>query len=406
MASVVDHPGGKKGGIDRRDPVMDLASGYLNPSNLRKSIDRLSTFPTRNTNTAECDAAVDLVFQWLEQVPALEVESFPYTLPQGPRVPVEKSARCLVATLHGDDREIIMVGAHLDSLNRNGNPFVDAAPGANDDASGVALVLECARLMAQRNWRHTLKFVIFTGEEQGLVGAEALAAHAEQREWPLSAMINLDTVGSSRNSQGREARDRVRLFSEDSGQTHSRELSRHFEWLNATRVESEKVCFDPHVPRERQEEIEFWPEMILRQDRLGRGGDHMPFNRHGFCAVRFVESAEDLTRQHTPDDSLKHIDFDYLERVGRVVLHGLTAIADAEPSPIQVRIVRELGVDTTIEWDGDPNQTFVVYQRPTDRAQWQSASLVTGLKHTLKNSSKDDLFYAVGAVGGIPVPAE
>lgn len=406
MAFVVERTAGKKGGTDRLNPEMDLASGYLSQSNLKRAIEQLSAYPTRNTNTAECDQALERIEEWLSQVPALEVERFEYTLSQGPRVPVEKVSSCIVATLHGDDRAIIMVGAHLDSLNRNGNPFVDAAPGANDDASGVALVLECARLMSQRNWAHTLKFVIFTGEEQGLLGSSALAEFAQTKEWPIVALLNLDTVGSSRNGQGIVASDRVRVFSEEATEHQSRELARFIEWLNATRPAEEAVCFDPIHKRERQEEVEFRPELILRQDRLGRGGDHIPFNRHGYTAVRFVESAEDLARQHTPDDLIKHIDFSYLTNVGRVVLHTLTALSNAEPDPIQVRIVRELGIDTVIEWDGNPDQDFEVFIRPTDAAQWQKVERVKGLKHTFKALSKDDFFYAVGSIGGIPVPAQ
>ncbi len=387
-------------------PEMSLKSGYISQTNLKKTIEKLASFPTRNTNTVECQEAVELAKSWLEQIPGLEVELFHYNLPAGPRVPEAITASNVIATLHGESPRSILIGAHIDTLNRNGNPFADIAPGANDDASGVAIVLECARLMAQCNWKYTVRFVIFTGEEQGLVGATALAQHASENNWPIIAMLNCDTVGSSQNAQGLEARDRVRLFSEESPNHLSRELARYYEWLNATRTEQEPVRFLASLPRKRQEDIEFRPELILRQDRLGRGGDHMPFNRQGFTAVRFVESAEDLVRQHTPDDLPKHIDFDYLQDVCKVVLHGLTAIADGEPDPKNVHIVREFGVDTTIEWEGDPEQCYLIYSRETTSAVWESSVKVQGLKHTLKKSSKDDRFYAVGSLGGIPVPAQ
>lgn len=400
--------GGERSEASKRQvsPNMGLPLQDICKDNLLACLKQFSSLPTRNTNTEHCIAALDMLEAHLSEVPGVEIVRSQYHLPAGKRVPNEMMAEQIEAILPGEDDQRIVIGAHIDSLNKLGSPFSDLAPGANDNLSGVAVILECVRLMAMCTWRHTIHFVFFTGEEQGLVGAHAYASDSARRELNITAMLNLDTIGGCACPRG-AGPAMIRIFSEGGESSPSREIARYIEWLAATTSAKEAVRFDPSIDRRRLEEPSgMQVKLILRQDRLGRGGDHSPFNLRGFPAVRFSEVDEDFERQHTVDDTVAHVHLDSLHAVAKLTLHLLTSLADAEEYPQQVRIVRELSRDTTVTWDGSHDQTYIVYRRPTDGATWQECDRVRGLSCTLKESSKDDLFYAVGSIGGVPVPAE
>ncbi|RMG22090.1 MAG: hypothetical protein D6724_11055 [Armatimonadetes bacterium] len=218
-------------------------------------------------------------------------------------------------------------------------------------------------------------------------------------------MLNNDTVGSSSNKNGQSDPTRVRVFSEESEEHQSRELARFIEWITREKVPHSGVRLGPMDTRETSDW--FGIKLVFRRDRFGRGGDHTPFANAGFAAVRFIEVYEEYTRQHTEEDLPEHMDFEYLANVTRMNLVAMAALANAGPQPRNVRIDRRQGHDTHLTWEGDEGVPYVVYWRETTSPVWQGAFEVGAVsEYTVKKINKDDYLFAVGAVGGIPVPAQ
>lgn len=368
----------------------------VSPDRLLATVAHLSqTWSTRNTNTANAREAADWIAGQYRAIPGLEVEIMTYTLPKGRRVPEAKEVVQVVATLKGETDRRVMVGGHLDTYNAttdngDGTPGAGASPGANDDASGVAVALECARVLASRGKpRNTLVFVAFSGEEQGLYGSGALAARAKREGWAIDALLSNDTVGGGRGSDGKADRSSVRIYSEDSDKHEGRELARAIEWLTRGKIRG------------------FGPKLVFRKDRFQRGGDHTPFNNAGFTAVRIVESIEDLSRQHTPRDTVAGVSRGYLANVARMNLLSLAAFSEAGAPPMEVKYDPKQGYATTLRWKGARDGAYVVYWRETSSPVWQGALPVGNASSaTVPGVNKDDHTFAVGSVGGVPVAAE
>lgn len=377
----------------------------VSPERLKATVERLASFHTRNTNSPTLTEAAEWLAGQFRAIPGVEVELMRYMVQQSRRVPEAKEVVQVIATLKGETDRVILVGGHLDSLNLQGDPLTARAPGANDDASGVALVLELARVMSRKKWQHTLVFVGFTGEEQGLLGATALAERAKQEGWKIDAMLNNDTVGSSSNKNGQSDPTRVRIFSEESEEHQSRELARFIEWVTREKVPHSGVRLGP--TENRQQSDWFGIKLVFRRDRFGRGGDHTPFANAGFPAVRFIEVHEEYTRQHTEEDLPEFMDFEYLANVTRMNLVAMAALANAGAQPRNVRIDRRQGHDTRLTWEGDEGVKYVVYWRETTSPVWQGAIPVGSVReYTIQKINKDDHIFAVGAEGGVPIPAE
>ncbi len=284
---------------------------------------------------------------------------------------------------------LVIMGGHMDSINMSGPADVGLrAPGANDDGSGTAATLEVAKAMAGRPRRHPMLFVAFSGEEQGLNGSTALAARAKAEEWPIDAVLSNDMIGNSRNGTGTHDDKHLRVFSEAVETHHGRELARWIEWVQRTQGKGNAV------------------KLVFRKDRFGRGGDHTPFNNQGFTAVRLTEMVEDYTHQHTPDDLPEHVDFPYLARNAEVNLLAVDRLANAGIPPTRVRIDRKQGHDTTLTWNATPGTPYVVYWRDTASGTWEHAQEVGAAATVHLMVDKDNTEFAVGAVGGIPVPAQ
>jgi Zn-dependent M28 family amino/carboxypeptidase len=270
------------------------------------------------------------------------------------------------------------------------DPMTGRAPGANDDGSGVAATLDTARELASLPRSHPTMFVAFSGEEQGLLGSEALAMHAAEEHWDIDAVLSNDMIGNSRDLLGRSDPHHVRLFSEESPRHQSRELARWIEWLDRT-----------------EGARRFGVKLVFRADRFGRGGDHSSFNRHGFTAVRFVDVYEEYTRQHTEKDLPEAMDFDYLSEVARLNALAMRHLANAAPQPTAVKVDRHQSHDTRLTWKGLPGERYIVYWRETTEPTWTHWKEVGAVESAeFPKVSKDDNIFAVGAAGGIPVPAQ
>jgi len=363
----------------------------VDKNRLRATVEHLASMQTRNTSSAGLKEACDWIAGEFRAIPGLQVEVWSYPVVASRRVPKDTTAYEVIATLPGKTDRTVLVGGHIDSINMtNGaDPLTARAPGANDDLSGVALTLELARLMSRDKWNQTLKFVAFSGEEQGLLGSAALAKRAKDEKWALEAVFSNDMVGNSSNKAGQKDDKRVRCFSEE-GETHeSRELARFTEWVVRSGVKGHSV------------------KLVFRKDRFGRGGDHSSFVANGFTAVRLVEVYEEYSRQHTPDDLPGAMDFDYLANNTRVNLCAMASVANAALPPTEVKVVRDQSHDTSLTWKSQPGVKYAVYWRETTSPVWESMKVVGDVdKVKIPLVDKDDHVFAVGAVGGIPREAK
>jgi hypothetical protein len=368
--------------------VMLILDSQVSATRLKSVLEHLGGYHTRNTNSPECRKAAEWVAESFRAIPGLSVELMEYPVVAGRRIVKDQSVVQVIATLKGETDRKIIVGGHLDSYNLEGDPMTAAAPGVNDDGSGVALTMECARILSQKRHKNTLVFAVFTGEEQGLLGSGALAKRAVMENWAIEAVLSNDTVGGGTGALGQKDKKRVRVYSEESADHNSRELARFIHWNSKGKVKN------------------FEPWLVLRKDRFQRGGDHTPFNQNKFTAVRFVEAMEDFSRQHTAKDTMDGIDLTYLSNVVRLNVLNLVSLAGAELAPTNVRYESKQWYDTTLRWKAMPGVKYVVYWRESSSNTWQGATEVGAVdSFVVRGKNKDDHVFAVGAVGGIPVSA-
>jgi len=363
----------------------------IQPMRMKEDVAHLSAMPNRNTNNATLTEAAEYIAAQYRKIPGLQVEIMKYVAPKMQRIPVQKEVVEVVATLPGETDHRVIVGGHFDSINMVERTNLDAiAPGANDDLSGMSQALECARVMATRKWKNTLVFVAFSGEEQGLLGSRAIARRAKAENWKIDAVLSDDIVGSSVSLNGQSDKHHVRVFSEESSTHNSRELARFIEWISRGKIRG------------------FAAKLVFRRDRFQRGGDHSSFNAEGFTAVRFTEAIEEFSRQHTKDDLIQFVDFNYLANVARMNLLTAATLADAGPSPTDVRMDPRQAHDTIIRWQPAAGAKYIVYWRDTASPTWlQSLEVDAGKGEvTIPKVNKDDTIFAVGALGGVPIEAK
>lgn len=394
------------------DPTLDDMLKDVSQDRLRSTVEKLASYNTRNTLGPELNDAAEWLAAQYRSIPGMTVEMMRYTIPKGRRVPEDKEVVEIIAWQPGTSESainnqssiikgpVILVGGHMDSINLRADPLTGRSPGANDDGSGTALALELARVMSKRKWPHTLVFCAFSGEEQGLNGSRALAKRAKAEGWQIEAVLSNDMVGNSSNKIGQKDDRRVRVFSGEyvppegsAGPSarpphNSRELARFVEWITRGKVKNHGI------------------KLVFRQDRYGRGGDHTPFMEEGFNAIRFVDVYEEYSRQHTPDDLPKDMDWRYLANNARMNLIAMASLAEAAPPPTNVRIDPRQGHDTTLTWTSTAGTRYMAYWRETTSPVWDGWKEVGAAdKTTIEKVNKDDRVFAVGAVGGIPVVA-
>ena len=331
----------------------------------------------------------------------------------GPRAPTGVVVEDVLGIQKGrDPTRVVIVGAHIDSRVTDVMNVTSDAPGANDNASGVALVLEAARILSQRQFDATIVYAVFSGEEQGLWGAELLADTAKARGWDVSAMLNNDIVGNTVGQGGVRVADKVRVFSEG---------IRASEDLVAQQGRRAEGGEDDGPSRALAKAIDGVAgdvpgglDVMLdrRPDRFGRGGDHEPFLKLGYPAVRFSVAAENWDRQHQDlrtengvvyGDTIEGMDFAYLTKVTALNVATLARIAAAPAAPEDVSIAGALSRDTTVKWRAVPNATtYRVRWRRNDTQDWTNARDVpaTGANPqiVLAQVPVDDSFVGVSAV--------
>jgi hypothetical protein len=286
------------------------------------------------------------------------------------------------------------------------------APGANDDASGTAAVVEIARVMSKRKFDATIVFMAVPGEEQGLLGAAYYAEQAKINKVNIEAMFTNDIVGGVTTKKNSPIRQSVRVFSEGvpSNETEQegntrRSVGGENDSLSRQLARFIKESADKYSPK-------FSVMMIYRRDRYGRGGDHIPFLERGFAAVRFTEPNEDYNHQHqnvraengVPYGDLPDlVDFEYTANVTRVNAAALACLALAPARPKNVGMVTtRLGNDTELKWDANTESDLAGYEivwRDTTSPVWTNSLPVGNVSsYVMKDMTKDNVFFGVRSV--------
>ena len=401
--------------------LLHQLSGEIRPERMRSDIEAMVGFGTRHTmsETRSNTRGIGAARRWVEaQFQGVSRECggcltvvTPSDTVTGARVPTPTEVVNVVAIQRGtgDPNRVIIISGHLDSRVTDVMNFTDDAPGANDDASGVAAVLEAARVLSKHRFDATLVYAALSGEEQGLLGGKILADYAKAQGWRVEANLNNDIVGNSEGQSGVRDTTRVRVFSEGTKtvETEAQEERRRY---NGGEVDSSSRNLARFVDAVAERYLtNFDVEMIYRTDRYGRGGDQVEMLRAGFPAVRISEGAENYDRQHQDlrtengvhyGDTIDGVDFDYLGQVARLNIVAMAALANAPASPLGVAIEGAVKPDTTIRWQAVPGAaSYRVWWRPTTAAQWtNSRSAGSATELVLPGIVIDDYFFGVSAI--------
>ncbi|KAK0200144.1 peptidase M28 [Desarmillaria ectypa] len=397
----------------------------IDSARIQAIIEKLVSFGTRNTLSNQTDpnrgigAARDWIASEMRRFAAASQGRMTVTVPsyvQGPAssIPTSTVISNIIATLRGssDPGRVYVVSGHYDSRNSNNQNFVDDAPGADDDGSGVAVSMELARVMASHSPAATIIFAAVAGEEQGLFGSNFLAQQLKNDSTvDVQGMLDNDIVGSSTADDGTKDPFNIRMFVQGipptetlsqvtarvnvggESDTPARELGRFVAEVASNDVTNMTV------------------QMVYRPDRYLRGGDHLSFLRNGFPAVRFTEPHENFAHQHQDvrvvngvqfGDLVEFCDFEFNARVARVNGAALWSLAQAPGTPKNVAIdTSQLTNNSTLSWTMDSDAAgYEIVWRPTDLPSWTHVIPVGNVTRATALLSKDNVDFGVRAVGG------
>ena len=427
------------------DPQIAAALRDVSAQRIQRIIEKLVSFQTRHTLSSDVPASsgkgINAAAEWIRSEfesyseacgGCLEVKTDEFLQEPGNRVPKPTKLTNVYAILRGSDpanaTRVYLVTGHYDSRNSETNDATAASPGANDDGSGTAVSLECARVLSKHKFPATIIFLTVAGEEQGLYGSAHFAKMAKAQSWNIEAVLNNDIVGGDRTpGDTKQDAHTVRVFSEgiplNASETElkliralggendgaSRQLARY---IAGTSKE--------YIPAK-----ELHPLVVFRRDRYLRGGDHTSFNEQGFAAVRFTEYRENYDHQHQNvrtengieyGDLAKFVDYDYVANVARMNAATLASLASAPAPPAKVRVLTKALVnDSTLVWEEAPGglaSGYLVLWRDTGAPDWEHAQALGNVTQATLPLSKDNVIFAVQAVDAkghrslpvVPVP--
>jgi hypothetical protein len=425
------------------NPEIRKIMDEISESRIRTTIEKLVSFGTRNTMSSQEDSTrgIGAARQWIlsefkSYSPRLQVRFDKYQVKKQGRIFKDVELDNVIAVLPGTKlpETQILVTAHYDSLNRGttaggaaADPNADTpppadgprpqptpaeqekiaelpAPGACDDGSGTAAVMELARVMSQYEFDKTLVFVTFSGEEQGLVGSSLLATRAHQENQVIEAVLNNDIIGTDVSGNGRTGNTSVSVYSDETLDSPSQQLARYAREVGERYMASMKVT------------------TLFLGDRLGRGGDHTPFQWEGYAAVRFSTPNEIYANQHSATDTLDKMSVPYTAKVARINAAVAASLALAPKPPVVLREPRpavngnaaarrtpmisrgKSGYDAVLQWKPAGSDAsikgYTILIRATTAPYWEQEIYVGKVtEYTLKDISIDDVKFGVKAIG-------
>ncbi|QOL49604.1 M20/M25/M40 family metallo-hydrolase [Massilia litorea] len=425
LFAISAHAASSAPDVSRHQAQIDKIVAEISPKRIENYVRKLVSFETRHTmsDTTSDTTGIGAARRWiraeLERCGAgtgLSVDFDSHIAPVSARISRPTEIVNVVATLPGAQEaskdRVYVVSGHYDSRNTDVMDATGKAPGANDDASGTAAVMEMACVMARYKFDATLVFMAVAAEEQGLLGAGHWAKTAREKNLNVAGMFTNDIIGSSRADDGRIDNKQVRLFAQSIPAT--KEMSEAVRQLVATGGENDSPSrqLARHVKEQGERYVKgFKVNVIQRHDRYLRGGDHMPFLEQGYAALRFTEPNEDFSHQHQNlrtengkvyGDLTDFVDYDYTAKVARVNAAALAslALAPAAPQGVKVR-TDKLVNDSTLVWQANPEPDVAGYRivwRETTAAGWQGSKFVGNVTEATVNLSKDNYFFGVQAV--------
>jgi Zn-dependent M28 family amino/carboxypeptidase len=403
--------------------ALSAAAPAPDPNALKATITALVGFGTRHTLSSPTDpvrgigaarrwAAGRLTAIGTDCGNCLAVETIGDRF-TGARAPDGVRVEDVVAVQRGttDPERVVIVQGHIDSRISDSVDATHDAPGANDDGSGVAVVLEAARILSKEKFPATIVYAVLSGEEQGLWGGQLLARTAKARGWQVAAVLNDDIVGNTHGIGGEHIDDTVRVFSEGIRSAASLDDDKA---TRGTGGEDDSPSRElaKTIVRVAAETHGLHVFAVRRPDRFQRGGDHLPFLDAGFPAVRFTEATENYDRQHQDlrtvngrryGDTIDFVDFPYLARVAALNIAVLRELATAPAAPTGVTIAGAVSDDTTVAWAPVTGATgYRIRWRRADTTAWTDARDVpaTATSLVLPHVNIDDHFFGVAALNG------
>ena len=359
---------------------------------MKRTVEKLVSFGTRHTLSSQTDPkrGIGAAVRWAEA----EMKSFGLPTLQvcdtvtGRRIPTPTRVCNAVAIQRGTERpnDVVIITGHIDSRVSDAMDAVKDAPGANDDGSGMAAVIEAARVLSKRKFPGTIVYAALSGEEQGLHGGKIMADYAKAQGWNVIANLNNDIIGNSCGSDGVCNDKQVRVFSEGPRWQGHEELASQIRSLGGENDAPSRNISRYIDSLADRLNIGLDVMQVWRNDRFGRGGDHTEFLNAGYPAVRLSVAVENYNWQHQDlrtekgvkyGDTIENIDFPYLEKITKLNVAALAAIASAPPPP-EPKVEGAVSTDTTISWPIVFSASdYVVRWRRTDANQWQEQRLST-----------------------------
>ncbi|MEE2566088.1 M28 family metallopeptidase [Hyphobacterium sp. Y6023] len=394
---------------------------------IESDIRTLAEFGTRHTlsetesDTRGIGAARRWIFEEFERISAdcggcLEVIYVSDTISGETRIPEPTEVVSVLAIQRGtlDPDRYVMMSGDIDSRVTDPLDGTSDSPGANDNASGMAGVIEAARVLSQREFAGSIIYAGLSGEEQGLFGGQIVAAHALEQSWRIKAVLNNDMISNIEGIDGVISNTTARVFSEGTRAVETPEEAR-IRRFTGGEVDSPSRNLARYIDRVADQYLtNLDVMMVYRLDRFGRGGHHRPFNDAGFPGVRIMETHEHYDRQHqdlrTEDgreygDVLDGVDFDHAAKLTSLNVATLALLASAPPFPANVEIEGAVQPSTTLRWSApDAGQAanlagYRVYWRPTDAPQWTNSRWVGNVtEYTLENIVIDNFYFGVASV--------
>ncbi len=411
-------------------PVADsriaAALTQVSAQHIQSNIEKLVGFGTRLTLSAQDPASIaaghgiGAAREWIKSEfekyskdcgGCLEVKTDSFLQEPADRIPTATQITNVYAVLKGSDAEgakrIVLVTGHYDSRNSDTLDASGNAPGANDDASGTAVSLECARVLSKLKFPGTIIFLTVAGEEQGLNGSQHFAKMSKDQGWNVEAVLNNDIVGGDKSAE--QDHSVIRIFSEGVPIAATDKDLRRIRGLGGESDSASRELARYIADVGRAYDAGVKPLLIFRQDRYLRGGDHYSFLEQGFAAVRITEFREDFHHQHQNvrtengieyGDVPKFVDYDYVSHVARLNAATLASLAAAPGPPANVHLLtKDLENDSTLTWEASPGAArYEVLWRATTSPWWEHVQDAGNATRTTLKLSKDNVIFGVRAV--------